>query len=253
LDGTGYSAGVKSLLKRLATWLPVRAQRSLRRAYVRRRFRQGRFKSREREYHILDQLVRPKDWVLDIGANFGVYTARFSQLVGPEGRVIAMEPVPQTFDVLNALVQELPLRNVTLLNVACFEKSSALPLRIPSDGLGSENLYESTLDASADGPVALCLSVDSLQLPKRIAVVKIDVEGSELEILRGMRATLARDLPILIVEWMPGIDRIIEYLEPFGYTVSSRSGKGLTPEGFEQQNYVFRADTGSTPARPLGA
>ena len=63
---------------------------------------------------------------------------------------------------------------MTLLNVAGFEKSCALPLQIPSGDLGSENLYESALDPSADGPVALCLSVDSLQLPKRIAVVKIE-------------------------------------------------------------------------------
>jgi FkbM family methyltransferase len=244
---------VRPLLKRLATWLPVRAQRSLRRAYVRRRFRQGLFESREYEYHILDQFVRPKDWVLDIGANFGVYTARFSQLVGPEGRVIAMEPVPQAFDILNALVQELPLRNVTLLNVACFEKSCALPLRIPRGDFGLENLYESALDPNAAGPVALCLSVDALQLPERIAVAKIDVEGAELQVLRGMSATLARDLPILIVEWIPGMEKIVEYLEPFGYRVHSASGKGTTPEGFARQNYVFRADAGSVPSRPLGA
>jgi len=242
---------VRSLLKRLASWLPAGAYRSLRRGYVRWRFRQGRFGSQEYEYHILDQLVRPKDWVLDIGANFGVYTARFSQLVGSEGRVIAMEPVHQTFDILNALVQELPLRNVTLLNVACFEKSCVLPLRIPPGNFGMENLYESALDSNAAGPLALCLSVDALQLPERVAVAKIDVEGAELQVLRGMTATLARDRPILIVEWSPGMEKIVEFLEPFGYKVLSTSGKGKTPEGYEQLNYVFRADVTASPAPPV--
>lgn len=239
-----------SLLKRLASWLPRRAHRSLRRGYVRWRFRQGSFVSQEYEYHILDQLVRPKDWVLDIGANFGVYTARFSRLVGPEGRVIAMEPVLQTFDILNALVQELPLRNVTLLNVACFEKSCALPLRIPHDAFGAENLYESALDPEASGPVALCLSVDALQLPERVAVAKIDVEGAELHVLRGMTATLARDRPILIVEWSPGMEKTVEFLELFGYKVLSTSGKGKDPEGYERLNYVFRADIAEGSGTP---
>jgi FkbM family methyltransferase len=241
---------VESLLKRLASWLPARAHHSLRRYYVRWRFRQGRFSSQEYEYHILDRLVRPKDWVLDIGANFGVYTARFSQLVGPAGRVIAMEPVHQTFDILTALVRELPLRNVTLLNVACFEKSCVLPLRIPPGDFGMENLYESALDPNATGPAALCLSVDALQLPERVALAKIDVEGAELQVLRGMTATLARDRPILIVEWSPGMEKLIEFLEQFGYKVLSASGKGKSPEGYEQQNYLFRADVAEGPTPP---
>jgi FkbM family methyltransferase len=238
------------VLKRLASWLPERAHRSLRRGYVCWRFRQGRFASREYEYHILDQIVRPKDWVLDIGANVGTYTARFSQLVGPEGRVVAIEPVQQTFDILTALVQELPLRNVTLLNVACFDKSCALPLRIPPGDFGMDNLYESTLDAGAAGPAVLCLTVDALQLPERIAVAKIDVEGAELQVLRGMTATLARDRPILIVEWSPGMEKVVEFLEPFGYSVLHTSGKGKSPGGYEQQNYVLRVDSGESP-RPV--
>ena len=236
---------MRSLIKRLVSRLPARAQRSVRRWYLGRRFRKGRFTSLEYEYHILDQLVRSGDWVLDIGANFGVYTARFSQLVGPDGHVIAIEPGLQAFDVLNAIVQELSLRNVTLLNVACFDKPCTLPLRTPRGEFGMENLYESALDPDAAGPVSLCLPVDALQIPQRIALAKIDVEGAELEVLRGMSALLSRDLPTLIVEWNPGIKKIVEFLEPFGYTILSTSGKGKTPEGYEQQNYIFRAEHGS--------
>ena len=233
---------MQSHLRRLMSWLPVSLQRAVRRAYVRRSLRRGRFVSREYEFQILHELVKPRDWVLDIGANFGVYTAKLSDLVGPQGRVIAMEPVQQTFDILNAVVQELPLRNVTMLNVASFDRPCVMPLRIPTEESGMENLYESALDPDASGPMALCLSIDALALPERIAVAKIDTEGAELSVLRGMSATLERDHPILIVEWIPGMDEIIEFLTPFGYRAVITSGKGRTPDGYDRQNYVFRAD-----------
>jgi FkbM family methyltransferase len=206
-------------------------------------FKKGKFVSKEYEYHILHEWIRPGDWVIDIGANFGVYTARFSELVGPTGRVISIEPVQQTFDVLNAVVQDLPIRNVTLLNVAGFSESCAIPLSIPQDQSGWENLYESSLDRSASGPIALCISVDALQLPNRVALVKIDTEGAELNVLRGMRSTLAKDHPILIVEWMKGMEEIVEFLEGFGYRPVIKSKKGVQPDGFDWHNYVFRADS----------
>lgn len=49
--------------------------------------------------------MAPGDWALDIGANVGHYTKRMSDLAGPEGRVIAFEPVPDTFAVLCANAQ----------------------------------------------------------------------------------------------------------------------------------------------------
>lgn len=232
-------------LRKLISHLPPSVQRALRRSLMRVRVWRRRLTSEEYEYHILHQLVRPGDWALDIGANFGVYTARLSELVGPEGRVISMEPVVQTFDALNALVQELPYRNVTLLNVACFDNSCTLPMTIPRSGDGLENLYESALDARGGagegGQTALCLPVDALGLPKRIALAKIDTEGAELPVLRGMAKILERDKPVLIVEWNPEIETITGFLSQFGYKVASSSGQTRTPEGYVRQNYLFVA------------
>ncbi len=228
-------------LKRVAGWLPLETHGAMRRFHCRRSLKRGRFISNEYEYHILDRLVRLDDWVLDIGANFGVYTARMSSLVGPKGRVIAVEPVMQSFDVLNAVVQQLPLKNVTLLNVACFDKTCALPLRIPTEASGIENLYESALDPGADGPIALCLSVDSLDLPEPISLVKIDTEGAELSVLKGMSRLLERDHPILIVEWIHGMETIVEYLAGFGYRVASAARRATAADRFVYQNHVFQS------------
>ena len=75
-------------LRRVAALLPRRWQQGLKRHYYRLQHSLGVFKCDEPEYQILDQFVEPGDWVLDIGANVGHYTARLSGLVGPEGRVI---------------------------------------------------------------------------------------------------------------------------------------------------------------------
>ena len=63
-------------------------------------------------------LVKPGDSVLDIGANVGWYTNHLSLLVGEPGKVYSIEPIPETFALLRAVVGELGLSNVESLNYA---------------------------------------------------------------------------------------------------------------------------------------
>jgi hypothetical protein len=73
---------------------------------------------READMEALNQIVRPGDFALDIGAFVGFYTQRLSQLVGATGEVWAFEPVPETFSVLSYAVRELSLNNVRGLNLS---------------------------------------------------------------------------------------------------------------------------------------
>ena len=91
---------MKSIWKSAAAKLPTRWQRELRRVHFSRQIARGKFRSEEPEYFLLSSLLKKGEWAIDIGANVGHYTARFSELVGPEGRVIAFEPVPETFAIL---------------------------------------------------------------------------------------------------------------------------------------------------------
>ena len=92
-------------LKSLIARLPSSLQQVVRQAHFRRAIRTGQFSADEPEYQLLPTLVSPGDWVLDIGANVGHYTLELARLVGPQGRVIAFEPVPETFSVLAANVE----------------------------------------------------------------------------------------------------------------------------------------------------
>ncbi len=95
---------LKSGMKRAAAALPLAWQQELKRLHYRRQISRGTFATDEPEYAILDSLVLPGSLVIDVGANVGHYTKKLSDLAGSRGRVIAFEPVPDTFSLLAANV-----------------------------------------------------------------------------------------------------------------------------------------------------
>jgi len=208
--------------KRLAALLPWRQQQTLKRLWWARAISRGRFSADEREFDRLDEWVKAGDWVLDIGANIGQYAAKLSKIVGPTGRVLALEPIPATFELLSANMAALPLRNVTLLQLAASDASRVVGMGIPSFDTGLKNYYMAHVTEAAAELSVLGMSIDALRIPMRITLVKIDVEGHELAVLRGMRTTLQRDHPRLIVEGRS--DAVASYLAALGYTFEETEG-----------------------------
>jgi len=183
-------------------------QQELRRARYRRQLRSGTFfVSTEPEYAHLGDWVTEGDYVVDGGACVGNYTVRFSQLVGESGRVLAFEPVPDTFELLAANVAYVGAHNVSLFNVALSANSALMPLTIPQDRSGLPNFYYASLTSTTPWPQdpkadcnVLTLALDTLVIPRRVTLVKLDLEGHELIALHGMEQLLRRDRPRLIVE-----------------------------------------------------
>src|SRR5439155_2909007 len=136
---------VSSVLKRFAAQLPEGAQHELRRLFFRQQIRRNRFVTDEQEYKLLDRFIATGDWVLDIGANVGHYTLRMSELVGGNGRVIAFEPVPETFALLAANARLFPHRNVSLLNVAVSDHTDRVGMQIPHFSKGLTNYYQARI------------------------------------------------------------------------------------------------------------
>ena len=223
--------GYISILRRLVGRLPLRYQQELKRLHFARLIRNGSFdsESHDVEYDRLHEWVRRGDWVIDVGANIGIYTAKLSEIVEASGRVFALEPMPEMFELLAANMARCPLRNITLLNVAASDEIALRGMTVPKleSGLASYPLAHLTDD---DGEVAvMCLPLEMLCLPKRIALIKIDVEGHELRAIKGMKNLLARDHPVLIVEGPS--DEVVSYLETFGYSFEHAVGS---------PNWVFR-------------
>lgn len=208
--------------KRIASLLGPRTQQELRRVQSGLAMRRRTFRSTEPEFVAIPEWVDQGDWVLDLGANIGHYTALLSHLVGPSGRVIAVEPMSETFEILAANVARLPLRNVTLVNAAASDRCTVVHLTTPRFEHGLPNYYQSQIVEADAGTAVLSISVDSLHLPAHVRLVKIDVEGHELAALRGMRELLLRDRPRLIVE---GRDPEVEaFLTAIGYAFTHAPG-----------------------------
>jgi FkbM family methyltransferase len=141
------------------------------------------------EYAAFRETIRPGDIVLEAGANAGGYAILFGQWVGPSGRVYAFEPDPRAFTALedhvalNGLApQVLPIRAA----VSAASGSARLQLASTS-GLSRIS------SADAAGQHVETVSIDDFCARMNIVpgVIKIDVEGAELDVLRGARRTIA--------------------------------------------------------------
>lgn len=226
-----YGDVTVKLLKRIAALVPPLWQNELKRIHFRRQIRRDSFVTTEPEYAMLPTLVSAGDWVIDVGANVGHYTKRFSELVGPTGRVIAFEPVPETFALLAANLQVHPKANVTLVNAAVSDKTSIAGMSIPAFDTGLRNFYQAHLSESFDSSLrVLTLSVNSLGITHRIKLIKVDVEGHEAGVLKGMDEILRRDKPTLIVE--TGSGEVEDSMRQIGYSAERLVGS---------PNVLFRA------------
>src|SRR6266705_5459539 len=211
------------LLKRIAATLPPLWQNELKRIHFRRQIRRDRFVTSEPEYSILSSLISAGDWVIDVGANVGHYTKRFSELVGATGRVIAFEPVPETFALLAANLQVLPKTNVTLINAAVSDKTNLVGMSVPAFDTGLRTFYQAHLTDSSDSSLrVLTLCLNNLNFTHKITLIKIDAEGHEAGVLRGMHQILIRDKPTLIVE--TNSREIEDSMERIGYTPEKLAG-----------------------------
>jgi FkbM family methyltransferase len=154
---------------------------------------------------VVSHLIRPGDVVVDVGANFGWYTTQFAGLVGPSGAVYAFEPVPATFE---RLLEHLELNalgdHVTAVRAAVSDSAGQATVYVfksQSDGCASLTLMDGREHKAIQAPlIRLDEYLDEVHV-ERVDFLKIDVEGSELAVLKGCERLLRRpDAPMLLVE-----------------------------------------------------
>lgn len=141
------------------------------------------------EYEAFRASVRPGAVALDVGANVGAYSILLGRWVGPDGRVFAFEPSPETFDGLSRHLALNGLRG-TVTPVAAAVSHSAGRATLSGGGVSGAN----RLDAGGAGPAVDTVSIDGFCAREGItpSFIKIDVEGAELDVLRGARDTIRR-------------------------------------------------------------
>jgi FkbM family methyltransferase len=183
------------------------------------------------EMTIFDRLLQPGATFIDVGANEGVYSIFAAARVGPKGRVIAVEPSPREIASLRGSLALNPKLKVSVVEAALGQANSWAELHVLDFPHAGENTLASfsTSDTPAiDRRAVPTMSLDSLvqRLPNRkVDVVKIDVEGAELDVLRGAREVLRKQRPALLIEVGGPGDRpksaVLSMLDKAGYLIST--------------------------------
>jgi len=150
---------------------------------------------------LFQTLISRGECVLDIGANIGYYSILASRLVGAKGQVIAYEANPQIAEQLRLNAIENSCKNVSIYKVAVSDYCGNVSFFVA----GHENKGLSSmrdLGGEAEQKIKLpCITIDSMlaRIPKA-SLVKIDVEGAELLVLKGMKELISRDRPSIVFE-----------------------------------------------------
>lgn len=170
--------------------------------------------------------VRPGGVFYDIGANVGFHTVIGARLVGPAGRVVAFEPIPSTAEALRRNLALNGFTNTEVIEGAVTaRRGRALML------LGNEPTWARLAGSpgSQDAPAGggnvevETYAIDALIAQGRIArptVVKIDAEGAEIDVLRGMAGVLRSDRPIIVCELHGTGREFVPLMREFDYRLA---------------------------------
>jgi FkbM family methyltransferase len=150
----------------------------------------------------------------DIGANVGFFTVIAARLVGPDGSVYAFEPVPKNAAYIQLNVDLNRFRNVTVVSKAVSAAPGQGQLWLAKYA-GGGALATAAVPPDATQLIDVDLvSIDDLVFRQKWrppTVVKIDVEGAEIEVLQGMLRTLREIKPVILYEiddeWLAGFQR----------------------------------------------
>ena len=150
--------------------------------------------------------IKPGMHIAEAGANIGVYTLQLSRLVGPEGRVFTFEPDPHLFACLRENLDRAGVTNVEPHH--CALGSAAAKLSLAWDGLNSGDTHLSR-EAQAGAAQVDVARLDTVLAGKRVDFFKLDVQGWELEVLRGMTGLFPANpaLKLFVEYWPAGLRR----------------------------------------------
>ncbi len=199
---------------------------------------------------VLRQDLRPGDTCLDVGGHLGYYCLLMARIVGPEGRVITFEPIQENFDVLKENIELNQAANVVLVNAALGESPGYVSLIRPNaEALSwtpSAQGYAVEGQQSASTVSVNTLDEYLLREGLRPSLIKIDVEGAELHVLRGAMETLQTIRPAVFVEihgWGDATSReVLDLFSSIQYSVSILGTRGTEAfcRAVPQTNSAFR-------------
>jgi FkbM family methyltransferase len=147
----------------------------------------------------LTDIVKRGDTIVDVGANRGNFSFFVSWLTGPHGKVIAFEPNPKCAEIFKTERSLNQIRNISLHECGLSNSAGTLRLTVPLINSGEATFGKSSYSEALQFEAAVRVGDDVLQ-QETPALIKIDVEGFETNVIRGLVQTINRVSPLIITE-----------------------------------------------------
>ena len=176
---------------------------------------------------IIGQLNQKKEdsYFYDVGANIGLYSWLCRKL-SSNRKILAFEPDPKNFELLQMTKENSKIKNINLLNIALSNRMETVSFQqdtlTSATGMisdGQTPWIEKYLGQETNSIQVNTDYLDNKTFKRQDAsLIKIDVEGHELEILRGGEKKLSQCKPLLLIEsFPPNLDRVVNFLTKLGY------------------------------------
>lgn len=172
----------------------------------------GRVLLASREYEpqeteLVDKILHDGMTFVDVGANIGYFTVLAAKRVGPTGRVFSFEPEPHNFELLKRNVDANQLTNVAAHNTAVVDEPKKINMYLSAYNYGDHRIVDGDDDSIRNvGRRHKTVSVDGLRLDDCLAaykrpinIIKVDVQGAEYLVLKGMKRTLIANPDVLLL------------------------------------------------------
>ncbi|TAL62901.1 MAG: FkbM family methyltransferase [Bacteroidetes bacterium] len=166
---------------------------------------------------VLKQCLSPNDVFLDVGASVGLMSLYAAKMMGSLGKVFAFEPTRKSYDVFSESISHNRFSNISAFKMGLGNETRSIPIYTDR---GCPSMVE--LNSSDPREMVEIDRLDSVLAKEgvsKVRMMKIDVEGFELEVLRGAEKLLTgKDAPIICIEYMkalikPGEEDAVGYLE----------------------------------------
>lgn len=174
----------------------------------------------------IDKILKDNAVILDIGSNIGNHSLYWCNERNAK-LVYAFEPYPYTYKILEKNVIANNLEN--RLKIFPFGISDEIT-KGSVEGFCSTNIGGTGFEKNPDGDFDF-KTLDSLSIPEKIDLIKIDVEGKEMDVIKGGMETIKKNLPIIVIETFSNKDWIEAQLFPLGYE--------LFDQNYAMRDYIY--------------
>lgn len=146
----------------------------------------------------IKKIIKEGDVVVDIGANIGYYLLMESKIVGKNGKIYGIEPVPSNVKIIEKNVKANNYKNIEIFQMAIGDKNGKTKINISRKSNWHSILYSDEIEATYSIDVDIITLDEFLKKKEHPDFVRMDVEGYEYNIISGMRKTLKSKRPLKI-------------------------------------------------------